>query len=154
MLNIGLFHFPLLEPCSFLFTPPLPSNPICHQLSHRECFLFTCFIDYYSYPIMSRSKVVKVRHTFECLNSFRRARCTFRTMVISLSFSSPFLFRICSIPITVRSFSGPTRYLARREVRSFSGSARYLARREVRSFSGSARYLARREVRFFSGSAR
>ena len=49
----------------------------------------------------------------------------FRTMAISLSFSSPFL----------------------------SGSARYLARQEVRSFSGSARYLVRREVRFFSGSA-
>ena len=49
----------------------------------------------------------------------------FRTMAISLSFSSPFL----------------------------SGSARYLARQKVPSFSGSARYLARREVRFFSGSA-
>ena len=24
----------------FLFTPPLPSNPIHHQLSQRECFLY------------------------------------------------------------------------------------------------------------------
>ena len=24
----------------FLFTPPLPSNPIYHQLSQRECFLY------------------------------------------------------------------------------------------------------------------
>ena len=26
----------------FLFIPPLPSDPIYHQLSHREFFLFTC----------------------------------------------------------------------------------------------------------------
>ena len=39
-LTVGLFHFPLLlDPCFLPFyTPPLPSNPICHQLSHRECF--------------------------------------------------------------------------------------------------------------------
>ena len=40
VLNIGLGHFPLLlqNLVSLLFTPPLPSNPISHQLSHREGF--------------------------------------------------------------------------------------------------------------------
>ena len=28
----------------FLFTPPLPSNPIYHQLSHREGFLYLVLI--------------------------------------------------------------------------------------------------------------
>ena len=38
-LNIGLFHFSLsFNLVSLLFTPPLPSNPIYHQLYHRECF--------------------------------------------------------------------------------------------------------------------
>ena len=32
----------------FLFTPPLPSNPIYHQLSQRECFLYLVpFIFFY-----------------------------------------------------------------------------------------------------------
>ena len=38
VLNIGLLHFPtdeILFPC--FFTPLLPSNPVCHQLSHLEC---------------------------------------------------------------------------------------------------------------------
>ena len=32
---------------SLLFTPPLPSNPISHKLSHREGFLFTCSIHFF-----------------------------------------------------------------------------------------------------------
>ena len=32
----------------FLFTPPLPSNPIYHQLSQRKCFLYLVpFIFFY-----------------------------------------------------------------------------------------------------------
>ena len=40
-LDIGLWHFPLLLQTlvSLLFTPPLPSNPTSHQLSHKELFL-------------------------------------------------------------------------------------------------------------------
>ena len=46
VLNIGLIHFPLLlDPCSLPF---YTTNPIYHQLSHRECFLYTCFIAFYS----------------------------------------------------------------------------------------------------------
>ena len=29
-------------PCSFISTPPLPSNPIYHQLSQRECLFISC----------------------------------------------------------------------------------------------------------------
>ena len=38
-LNIGLFHFSLsFNPCFPAFYTTMPSNPIYHQLSHRECF--------------------------------------------------------------------------------------------------------------------
>ena len=43
-----------------------------------------------------------VRIPLSDLNSFRPARCTFRTIAITLSFSRPFLFRICSIPCASR----------------------------------------------------
>ena len=35
VLNIGLTRI-IVDPCSLPFTPPLPSNPIFHQLSIRE----------------------------------------------------------------------------------------------------------------------
>ena len=40
VLNIVFPYHSTLVP--FLFTPLLPSNPISHQLSHRECFLISC----------------------------------------------------------------------------------------------------------------
>ena len=54
VLNIGLLHFPLLfDPCSLLFTPLLPSNPIYHQLSHRM-FVVTCFMEFCSYDCQAK----------------------------------------------------------------------------------------------------
>ena len=84
-------------------------------------------------------------------------------MAISLSFSSPFLFRICSIPITVRSFSGSTRYLASRDFEqalldsfhveraaSFQALLCSSARAESNTPSRVLRYFARRLTFFFS----
>ena len=34
---------------SLLFTPLLPSNPIYHQLSHRECFYILVKLNYNNY---------------------------------------------------------------------------------------------------------
>ena len=45
----GKCHSPIFiitDPCFLHFTPPLPSNSISHQFSHRERFLFTCLIIY------------------------------------------------------------------------------------------------------------
>ena len=48
VLNIGLIRFSLsLVP--LFFTPLLPSNTICHQLSHRECF-FISYINLANLP--------------------------------------------------------------------------------------------------------
>ena len=46
---------------SLLFTPPLPSNPISHQLSHREGFFFTC-ITYSVYVYIYASPQVQLLH--------------------------------------------------------------------------------------------
>ena len=36
----------ITNPCFFAFTLPLSSNPISHQLSHRERFVFTFFFNF------------------------------------------------------------------------------------------------------------
>ena len=48
-------HILLETLVSFHFTPLLPSNPICHKLSHREClilvylYLLICHVCYFIY---------------------------------------------------------------------------------------------------------
>ena len=51
MLNIGLFHFPLLsDPCFLPFYTTITfKSYISPTFSYRECFLFTCFIHFYMY---------------------------------------------------------------------------------------------------------
>ena len=50
MLNIGLFHFPLLDPCFLPFYTTITfKSYISPTFSYRECFLFTCFIHFCSY---------------------------------------------------------------------------------------------------------
>ena len=43
------YSLTITDSCFFLFTPPLPSNPISHQLSHREGFLFFLFHSFFLY---------------------------------------------------------------------------------------------------------
>ena len=56
-INFFFFFASSLIPCSLPFTPPLPSNPIYHQLSQKECFLYLVYQHIYLCMHESTTKV-------------------------------------------------------------------------------------------------